>query len=156
MSTMVATPSVQSVEVTERASASVEPAEPDERGSTEPHGTIARDSALAVLHSRLTQFIPQAKATMRSLHALPTTKSDMKARGYDLLLVPSAATKFDPRASGRGHNSRLTSGSTEEAVETRLEALDMAFATLGCVRRTIASRIAKEGTDSRIPKLIDT
>ena len=32
----------------------------------------------------------------------------------------------------------------------------MAFATLGCVRRTIAGRIAKEGTDSRIPKLIDT
>ena len=93
--------SVQSVEVTERASASVEPAEPDERGSIEPHGTIARDSALAVLHSRLTQFIPQAKATMRSLHALPTTKSDMKARGYDLLLVPSAATMFDPHIRTR-------------------------------------------------------
>ena len=147
--------SVESVEVTERASASVEPAEPDERGSIEPQGTNARDSALAVLDSRLPQFVPQGKATMRRLHALSTTDSGMKARGNDLLLVRSSAAKFDQQPSERGLNSRLINDSTEEAVETRREALDIAFATLGCVRRTIAGRIAKEGTDSRIPKLID-
>ena len=156
MSTMVATPSVQSVEVTERASASVEPAETDERGSIEPQGTIARDSALAVLHSWLPQLVPQGKVTMRRLHARSTTDSVMKARGNDLLLVHSAAAQFDQHASERGYDLRFINGSIEEAVEIRLETLDMAFATLGCVRRTIAGRIAKEGTDSRIPKLIDT
>ena len=92
---------------------------------------------------------------MRPIHALPTTKSDMKARENDLLLVHSAAAQFDQHASERGYDSRSINGSTEEAVETRLEALDVAFTTLGCLRRTIAGRIAKEGTDSRISKLIE-
>ena len=91
--------SVESVEVTEHASASVEPAEPDKRGSIEPQGTNARDSALAVLDSRLPQFVPQGKATMRRLHALPTTDSGMKARGNDLLLVRSSAARFDQQPS---------------------------------------------------------
>ena len=92
---------------------------------------------------------------MRLLRALPSTESGMKARGNDLLLVPSSAAKFDQQPSEGGRNSRLINDSSEEAVEKRREALDIAFITLGCGKRTIAGRIAKEGTDSRIPKLIE-
>ena len=67
----------------------------------------------------------------------------------------SSAARFNQKLSERGLNSRAITDSTEDAVETRREALDIAFTTLGCLRRTIAGRIAKEGTDSRIPKLIE-
>lgn len=57
----------------------------------------------------------------------------MKARGNDLPCVRSAEAQFDQHASERGHESRLTNGSTEEAVKTQLKALDVAFTILGCV-----------------------
>jgi hypothetical protein len=59
----------------------------------------------------------------------------MKARGNDLLLSRSAAIKFDQRASERGRNSRLINDSTEEAVETSCEALDIAFTILSRARK---------------------
>jgi hypothetical protein len=67
---------------------------------------------------------------MRRLHALSTTNSGIKARGNDLLLVRSPTAKFDQQPSKRGLNSRSINDSTEEAVETRREALDIAFTTL--------------------------
>src|SRR4029079_2712005 len=97
--------------------------------------TSARDVALPLIDPHLPWFIPQAKATMRPLHVLPTTKFHMKARGIDLLLSRSAAIKFDQRASERGRNSRLINDSTEEAVETSCEALDIAFTILSRARK---------------------
>ncbi len=102
--------SVESVGAAKHASASVKSAEPHARGSIEPQGTNARNSALAVHHSWLPQFTPQGKALLRRLHTLPTTDFVMTARRYDLLLVPSSAAGFDqqPSESGATHASSTT------------------------------------------------
>ncbi len=134
---------VESVAVTEQATTSIEPAEPDERGSIEPPGTNARDSALAVLDSQLPQFISQGKATMSRPHALPTTESSMTARAKNLLPVRSAPAQLDPQPSERGLNSRLINDSSEEAVENRREALDIAFSTLERAARQWGSHMRR-------------
>jgi hypothetical protein len=105
-------------------------AQPDEGGANEPQGASERDAAFAALDSQLPAFIPQGKATLRRPVALPISESGMKARGNDLLLVRSTAAELDEYPSERGHRSRLISDSTEEAVETRRMALDIAFTTL--------------------------
>jgi hypothetical protein len=122
--------SPESVVVTKQVSASIEPAEPDERGSIEPQGTSARNGALAVFDSRLPQFVPQGKATIQRLQVLSTTDSGMKARGNDLLLVRLAAAQFDQQPLGRRLNSQSIHESTKGAREIRGKALDIAFTTL--------------------------
>jgi hypothetical protein len=105
-------------------------AQPEERGSVEPPDTSAQDAALAVLDSRWRRFIPQGNTTMRRLHALPTTDFGMNARANDLLLVHSSAAKSHQQLSEEGLNSSLTNDLSDEAVETRREALDIAISTL--------------------------
>jgi hypothetical protein len=86
-------------------------AKPEERGSIGPPNTSERDAALAVLSSRWQRFIPKGNATMRRLHALPTTESVMNVRANDLLLVQSVAAEFDEHASERGRNLNWTKDS---------------------------------------------
>jgi hypothetical protein len=105
-------------------------AKPDERGTIEPPNASERDAALADPNSRWQQSIPKGNATMRRLHALPTTESVMNVRANDLLLVQSVAAEFDEHASERGRNLNWTKDSTDEVVETRREARHIAFSTL--------------------------
>ena len=72
--------SVESVVVTEQVSASVEPSEPDDAAASNRRAP-AHETVRCPDRSQLSLFIPQAKATMRRLHALPTTVSGMKGVG---------------------------------------------------------------------------
>jgi probable HAF family extracellular repeat protein len=105
-------------------------AQPDERGSVGPLNTSERGAGLATLNSPRQQFIQHGNATMRRLHALPTTEFGMNARANDLLMVLSAAAEFDQHAPDCPRTSLLSDNSTEEAVETRRAALDIALTTL--------------------------
>jgi hypothetical protein len=110
---------------------------PEQRGNIEPQGTNTRDGALAVLDSRLAQFVPQGKARVTRRESISTTGSGMEARMDDLLLDRSSAARFDQKPSKRALNSRSINDSPEEAVETRREALDIAFTTLEQCRMAV-------------------
>jgi probable HAF family extracellular repeat protein len=104
--------------------------QPGPRSASEPQDASARDIALSIVDPPSPRFILPGEDPIRQIHALPRTESGIKANGDDLLLVRSAASELNPHPSDRGRDSRLINDSTDEAVETRRAALDIAFTTL--------------------------